>query len=78
MESSELESGLPDDAPAGGHSLFISWGSRELNSKSKQYQLDGGGHNQYRTSGTVLLYKQIKNYAKPTKNFGIISLLFQY
>ena len=23
MESSELESGLPDDAPAGGHSLYF-------------------------------------------------------
>ena len=34
MQSSELESGLPDEAPAGVHSLFLAWGCRELNSKS--------------------------------------------
>ena len=34
MQSSELESGLPDKAPAGVHSLFLAWGCRELNSKS--------------------------------------------
>ena len=32
MQSSELESGLPDEAPAGVHSLFLAWGCRELNS----------------------------------------------
>ena len=34
MQSSELESGLPDEAPAGVHSLFLACGCRELNSKS--------------------------------------------
>ena len=32
MQSSELESGLPDEAPAGVHSLFFLGGRRELNS----------------------------------------------
>ena len=36
MQSSELESGLPDEAPAGVHSLFLAWGCRELNSQGKR------------------------------------------
>ena len=32
---------MPDEAPGGVHSLFLAWGCRELNSKSKQYQLIG-------------------------------------
>ena len=32
MQSSELEAGLPDEAPTGVHSLFLAWGCREINS----------------------------------------------
>ena len=34
MQSGELESGLPDEAPAGVHSLFLLGGRHELNSKT--------------------------------------------